>query len=146
MENGLRNAKEAKVRGEFSLQGQENEGGQLLESQKEAKVREIEPSVREASNKQVLREIKWKVVEQMREEPKFMELGFNFTNYEAFVKQALEMKEQLREEGVIPVSEECSVVIKQEIMVLKKLKDPGSCTFPCNVGNEYFDKAMCDIE
>lgn len=41
-------------------------------------------------------------VEKMNEEPKFLETGFNPTNYEAFVKA----------KGVIPVSEECNAIIK----------------------------------
>lgn len=79
----------------------------------------------------------------MSEKPKLIEAGFNLTNYEAFVKQALELKEQLRGEGIIPLSEEWSAIIKQEIVVPKKLKGQGSCTFPCIVRSMHFDKAMC---
>lgn len=65
-------------------------GGQFLKSQKEVKVMEIKQNMKGKPNEQVLGEIKLKVlnvVEQMSEEPKFMEVGFNLTNYEAFVKE-----------------------------------------------------------
>lgn len=103
------------------MQGEEKKDGQLLDSQKEVRVMGIEPNEKEKSNEQVLREMKWKVwkiVKQMSEKPTFIEAGFNLTNSETFVKQAIELKEQLKEDGVIPISEECSAIIKQEIIVL----------------------------
>lgn len=57
-----------------------------------------------------------------------MKIGFNLTNYEDFVKHAMELNEQLRRE-----SEEYSAILKQEVVVPEKMKDLGSCTFPCNV-------------
>lgn len=75
-------------------------------------------------------------MESMSKELKFKEIEFNLTNYETFVKEPLENKERLKGAEVILASEECSVIIKQEKTELsKKIKDPRSYTFPCNVGN-----------
>lgn len=101
------------------MQGQEKKGDKLLESQKIVRVLAIKPNEKGKSNEQVLRETKWKVVEQMSEDSKFLEVGFNLTNYEAFVKQVIELKEQLIGEKVIPVSEEFNAIIKQYIMLSK---------------------------
>ena len=30
-------------------------------------------------------------------------------------------------------------------MIPKKMKDPGSCTIPCDVGNRHFSRALCDL-
>lgn len=112
----MRKDDEVKAKGECNMQSQDKKVEKLLE----AKMNLKKTSVDEKFNEQVLREIKcevWKVVEQMSEEPKFLEAGFNLTNYEAFVKQAMELKEQLRGEGVILVSEECSAILKQEVVV-----------------------------
>lgn len=95
VENCVRYIEEVEEKIECRMKSQEKEDVQLLESQKEAKFMERELSVKGKSNEQVLREIQWKVwtvVEQMSEEPKFMEVGFNLTNYQAF-KQAMELKE-----------------------------------------------------
>lgn len=107
-----------------------------------------EPSVEGKSNEQRLREIKWKVskvIEKMSEAAKFTETWFNLTNYEAFVNQATNFNEQLKGEGVIPISEEYSDILKCEVTIPKKIKDLGSYTFSCHVGSEYFEKAMCDL-
>lgn len=36
-------------------------------------------------------------------------------------------------------------MIKQGVSIPKKMKDPGSCTIPCHVGSEDFNKALCDL-
>lgn len=107
--------KELMGKEECSMSSQEKKVGKLLEPRKEVKMNENKPRVKGKSNEQLLEEIKlkvWKVVEQMCEKPKLMEAGFYLTNYETFVKQAMELKEQLRAERIIPVSEECSAVLK----------------------------------
>lgn len=104
-----------------------------MKPNKEGKKNEIESNAKGKSNEQVLKEIKrkvWKVVEKKNEKLKFMKIGFNHMNYEAFIEQAKMLKEKLKREGMIPVSEECSTIIKQEVAIPEKMKDLGSCTFP----------------
>ena len=31
------------------------------------------------------------------------------------------------------------------MVIPKKMKDPGSCTIPCDMGNRHFSKALCDL-
>lgn len=60
----------------------------------------------------------------MSKDPKFKKPEFNLTNYETFVKEAIEQKERLENERIIPMSEECSGIIKQEeVEVPKKMKN-----------------------
>lgn len=56
------------------------------------------------------------------------------------------LKKQLRGEGVIPVREECCAILKQKVAILEKMKDLGSCSFLCDMGSEFFEKVMCDLE
>lgn len=80
----------------------------------------------------------------MVEESKFMDSGFNLTKYKTF-KNTIIIKEQLKGECVIPVSERCSAMIRQDVNILKKMKDLGNCKIPCYVGSEHFNKALCDL-
>lgn len=41
------------------------------------------------------------------------------------------------------LTEECSARIQRKLP--PKLKDPGSFTVPCTIGDCYFDKALCDL-
>ncbi|XP_022894047.1 uncharacterized protein LOC111408532 [Olea europaea var. sylvestris] len=41
------------------------------------------------------------------------------------------------------LTEECNAII--QIKLLPKLKDPGSFIVPCNIGEVYFEKALCDL-
>lgn len=75
----------------------------------------------------------------------FKEMEFNLTNYESFVKRALENNERFEGEEIILVSEKCSAIFKQEVNLPKKLNDPGRCTFPYNEGNEHFQRSLCDL-
>lgn len=39
--------------------------------------------------------------------------------------------------------EECSARFQHELP--PKLKDQGSFVIPCNIGNKYIDKTLCDL-
>ena len=41
------------------------------------------------------------------------------------------------------MSEECSAILQKKLP--PKLKDPGSFTIPCAIGNLVFGKALCDL-
>ncbi|XP_024030537.1 uncharacterized protein LOC112094270 [Morus notabilis] len=41
------------------------------------------------------------------------------------------------------MTEESSAILHNKIP--PKLKDPGSFTIPCAIGNNYFGKALCDL-
>ncbi|XP_042992364.1 uncharacterized protein LOC122318797, partial [Carya illinoinensis] len=43
----------------------------------------------------------------------------------------------------VKLSEECSAILQKKLP--QKLKDPGSFTLPCTIGNSFFDKVLCDL-
>ncbi|KAI3445254.1 hypothetical protein Pfo_001919, partial [Paulownia fortunei] len=49
----------------------------------------------------------------------------------------------LEEYETVALTEECSVILQRKLP--PKLKDPGSFTIPCTIGNSFFDKALCDL-
>ncbi|XP_019179696.1 PREDICTED: uncharacterized protein LOC109174911 [Ipomoea nil] len=56
---------------------------------------------------------------------------------------ALKPKKRLEETATIVFGEECSALLHKEI--LRKLKDPGSFTILCNIGESKFNKALADL-
>ena len=43
----------------------------------------------------------------------------------------------------ISLVEKCSAIFQQKLPT--KLKDPGSFTIPCTIGEHFFGKALCDL-
>ena len=39
--------------------------------------------------------------------------------------------------------EECSAILQRKLP--QKLKEPGSFTIPCTIGNSIFERALCDL-
>ena len=63
-------------------------------------------------------------------------------NYAKFLKEILNKKRKIAEEGIVNLTATCSAVIQQKL--LAKMKDPGSFTIPCSIGKYEFKKALCD--
>ena len=72
----------------------------------------------------------------------FTEVVTQMPLYAKFLKEILSKKRRIAEEGVVNLTATCSVVIKKNI--LEKMKDPGSFTIPCIIGEFEFQKALCD--
>ncbi|XP_068644651.1 uncharacterized protein [Aristolochia californica] len=64
-------------------------------------------------------------------------------NYVKFLKDIISKKRRLEEFETVKLSEECSAILQKKLP--KKLKDPGSFTLPCTIGNSFFDKVLCDL-
>ncbi|XP_068662900.1 uncharacterized protein [Aristolochia californica] len=64
-------------------------------------------------------------------------------NYVEFLKNIISKKRRLEEFETVKLSEECSAILQKKWP--KKLKDPGSFTLPCTIGNSFFDKVLCDL-
>ena len=62
--------------------------------------------------------------------------------YAKFLKDILSKKRKIAEEGIVNLTATCSAVIKRGL--LEKMKDPGSFTIPCTIGELDFPKALCD--
>jgi len=63
--------------------------------------------------------------------------------YAKFLKEILGKKRKLEEFATIKLNEECSAIILKKLP--PKLKDPGSFTIPCTIGDFYFERPLCDL-
>ncbi|KAJ9178713.1 hypothetical protein P3X46_010573 [Hevea brasiliensis] len=64
-------------------------------------------------------------------------------SYEKFLKEILSKKRKLEDYGTVALTEECSAILQNKLPL--KLKDPGSFSIPCPIGNKKIDKALCDL-
>ena len=78
-----------------------------------------------------------------------MEISMPFTEvvtqmplYAKFLKYILSKKRKIAEDGIVNLTATFSVVIKRGLP--EKMKDLGSFTIPCTIGEFEFQKALCD--
>ena len=64
-------------------------------------------------------------------------------NYVKFLKDIISKKTRLEEFETVKLSEEWSAILQKKLP--QKLKDLGSFTLPCTIGNLFFDKVLCDL-
>ena len=64
-------------------------------------------------------------------------------NYVKYMKEKMSKKRKLEYYGIVSLSEKCSDIIQKKL--LEKLKDIGSFTIPCIIGEHTFSKALCDL-
>ena len=62
-------------------------------------------------------------------------------NYAKFLKQILNKKRKIAEEGIVNLITTCSSIIQQKLPT--KMKDPSSFTILCSIGKYEFKKALC---
>ena len=72
----------------------------------------------------------------------FVEAINQMPNYAKFLKEILSKKKKIAGEGIVNLTSTCSTVIQSSLPA--KMKDPGSFTIPCSIGNYEFKKALCD--
>ncbi|XP_017221296.1 uncharacterized protein LOC108198026 [Daucus carota subsp. sativus] len=63
--------------------------------------------------------------------------------YAKFLKQVLSNRKKLEAVETMSLNEECSAVIQRKIP--PKLKDPGSFSLPCTIGQVGVKRALCDL-
>ena len=82
----------------------------------------------------------------------FKKLNFNFPfvdvleqmpSYVKFMKDIVANKMKMNDYETIAPSEECSAILQKKLPL--KIKDPGSFTIPCSIGNSIVEKALCDL-
>ncbi|XP_027067872.1 uncharacterized protein [Coffea arabica] len=73
----------------------------------------------------------------------FVNAILQIPSYAKFFKEIMTKKRKLVDSETIALTEECSVIIQNKL--LPKLKDPGSFTVPCTIGNVEFSKALYDL-
>ena len=64
-------------------------------------------------------------------------------SYAKFLKEILANKRKLEDYETVKLNEECSAILQNKLP--PKLKDPGSFTIPCAIGDTYCGKALCDL-
>ncbi|KAJ4954666.1 hypothetical protein NE237_011449 [Protea cynaroides] len=64
--------------------------------------------------------------------------------YAKFLKKIMSNKQKLEDYETIALTEECSVVIQNKLP--PKLRDPGSFSIPCTIGEVDFSRALCDLD
>ena len=64
-------------------------------------------------------------------------------NYVKFMKEIMSNKRKLEGYGTVSLLENYSPIIQKKF--LEKLKDPGSFTIPCVIGEHTFSRALCDL-
>ena len=64
-------------------------------------------------------------------------------NYVKFMKDIISRKKMLLEFDTMNLTEEYSAILKRKLQ--HKMKDPGSFTILCKIGNSIFERALCDL-
>ena len=72
----------------------------------------------------------------------FAEVINQMPTYSKFLKEILNKKKKIVEEGIVNLTTTRSAVIQQKLPA--KMKDSGSFTIPCSIGKYEFKKALCD--
>ncbi|KAA3477646.1 hypothetical protein EPI10_011523 [Gossypium australe] len=65
------------------------------------------------------------------------------SNYAKGIKEFLSKKRRFGEFETVALTTECSLFFQNRLPL--KLKDPGSFTIPCNIGESYYGKTLCDL-
>ncbi|XP_020258775.1 uncharacterized protein LOC109835201 [Asparagus officinalis] len=73
----------------------------------------------------------------------FTEAISQMPSYAKFLKEILSKKKKLEEYETVALTEECSAIIQNKLP--PKLKDPGSFSIPCVIGNVSINRALCDL-
>ncbi|KAL5565251.1 hypothetical protein UlMin_028415 [Ulmus minor] len=63
--------------------------------------------------------------------------------YAKFLREVLSNKRRLEANEKVMLMEECSAILQRKLP--PTLKDPGSFTIPCTIGDFEFDKVLCDL-
>ena len=81
---------------------------------------------------------------KLEENIPFAEALAQMPNYVKFMKETMRNKKKLDAYGAVSILENCSAIIQRKL--LEKLRDSGSFTVPCVIGEHTFKKALCDLE
>jgi Aspartyl protease len=72
----------------------------------------------------------------------FIEALTQMPSYAKFLKEILSNKKKLEECETVALTVDCSALLPNQLP--PKMKDPGSFTLPCSIGNVKLKKALCD--
>ncbi|XP_021682597.2 uncharacterized protein LOC110666419 [Hevea brasiliensis] len=64
-------------------------------------------------------------------------------SYTKFLKEILSNKRRLEDYETVALTKECSSFLQNKLP--PKLKNPGSFSIPCHIGDTSIDKSLCDL-
>ncbi|KAJ9181196.1 hypothetical protein P3X46_009350 [Hevea brasiliensis] len=73
----------------------------------------------------------------------FIDALSQMPSYAKFLKEILSNKRRLEDHETVDLTEECSAILQRKLP--PKLKDPGSFSIPCHIGESCSTKALCDL-
>ncbi|XP_024025307.1 uncharacterized protein LOC112092710 [Morus notabilis] len=119
--------------------------GKELESKAKPMAARTEPTSIQGGEKKTLpqEEQPRNVLKQLHINIPLVEALEKMPNYAKFMKDLVTKKRRFGEFETVALTEECSAILQNKLP--PKLKDPGSFTIPCSIGNQYFGKALCDL-
>ena len=59
------------------------------------------------------------------------------------MKEVITKKRKLEDYKIVKLIEKCSAILQRKLP--QKIKDSGSFTIPCTIGDLTFEKALCDL-
>nr|XP_027093531.1 uncharacterized protein LOC113713922 [Coffea arabica] len=84
-----------------------------------------------------------KIFKQLHINIPFADVILQILSYATFLKKIMTRKKKLKDCKTIALMEECNAIIQNKLP--PKLKDPGSFSILCTIGNIDFSKELCDI-
>ncbi|KAJ9173160.1 hypothetical protein P3X46_016324 [Hevea brasiliensis] len=73
----------------------------------------------------------------------FIDALSQMPSYAKFLKEILSNKRRLEDYETVALTEECSAILQRKLP--PKLKDPGSFSIPCHIGESCYVKTLCDL-
>ncbi|KAL0433398.1 UNVERIFIED_CONTAM: hypothetical protein Slati_2674100 [Sesamum latifolium] len=73
-----------------------------------------------------------------------LKLNLDMSSSAKFLKEVLSTKRKWEGCETVKLNEECSAILQNKLP--PKLKNPGSFSIPCTIGNVDFDKVLCDLD
>ena len=73
----------------------------------------------------------------------FVDASAQMLNYIKFMKEIMSNKKKLEAYRIVNLTKNCSIIIQQKLP--EKLKDLGSFTIPCIIGEHTFSNTLCDL-
>nr|XP_027083493.1 uncharacterized protein LOC113705783 [Coffea arabica]XP_027083494.1 uncharacterized protein LOC113705784 [Coffea arabica] len=85
----------------------------------------------------------FKMFKQLHINIPFIDAITQIPSYARFLKDIMSKKRKIVDNEMIALTEECSALIKNKLP--PKLKDPGSFSIPCTIGQLHFSNDLCDL-
>ncbi|KAJ9181943.1 hypothetical protein P3X46_005986 [Hevea brasiliensis] len=121
--------------------------GKVVNNEKSEKNEKSENSEKRENEKETDESEKQESAEKGKEElyinVPFVDALSQMPSYAKFLKEILSNKRRLEDHETVALTEECSAIVQRKLP--PKLKDPGSFSIPCHIGESCSTKALCDL-